>query len=103
MLSEFVEEDGHLSNVKEDVVLARIRYIGSKVLTYYTVPVGRIFFIEKGFNVFRDFFFSLFLINCSVYLLLYIVFHVLVHFADYPSDISFCHFLNINYFLTKFT
>ena len=47
LVSEFVEKNGHLSYVEEDVVLASVRYIGGKVLSYNAVPVGGVLLVEE--------------------------------------------------------
>ena len=99
LLSEFVEQDCHLTYVEEDVVLACIRYIGGKVLTNYAVPVWGVLFIEETLYVFRDLLFSFFLIYCTIHLLLHVVLHVLIHFTDHPGHITLCHFSNYIYFL----
>ena len=41
-ISKLVEQNGHLTNVEEDVMLAGVRYIAGKVLADNTVPVGRV-------------------------------------------------------------
>ena len=44
--SQLVEEDGHLTNVEEDVVLASVRYIAGEVFADDAVPVRRILRVE---------------------------------------------------------
>ncbi|TNV76624.1 hypothetical protein FGO68_gene4135 [Halteria grandinella] len=90
--SQFVEEDGKLTDVEENVVLARVGYERGEVLSDDTVPVGRVLFVEEGLEIFGDFLLSLFLIDSAVNLLLDVVFHVLVHLADHPCHIALCHF-----------
>ena len=93
--SEFIQEDCHLTDIEENVVLACISNVWCKMLAYYTMPVWWILLIKETLNVFRNFLLSFFIIDSTIDLLLYIVFHVLVHLADHPGNIALSHLLNI--------
>ena len=91
--SQFIEKNGHLTQVEEDVMLALISYITGKVLAYAAVPVWSVVLIEECLDVFTYILFTLLsLINGLVNLLFDICLHVGVHFADNPGDVSFSHF-----------
>ena len=52
--SQFVEEDGHLSNVAENVVFALVSYVAGKVFADDAVPVGRILLVKEAFDIFGN-------------------------------------------------
>jgi hypothetical protein len=62
------------------------------VLADDAVPVGRVLLVEEGLDELGNFLLGLLLIDGSVDLLLNIVLHVLVHLADYPGNVTLCHF-----------
>ena len=90
--SEFVKQDSHLSDVEENVMLARVGHVRGEVLAHYTVPVRRVLHVKELLNRFCDLFFCVGFVNSGVNLLLDVLLHVGRHFADYPLDVSFCHF-----------
>ena len=73
-------------------MLALISYETREMLTHTAMPVGSVGLIEEFLNKFTDVFFGLVLIDSFVDLLLNIVFHFLVHFADNPLNITLGHF-----------
>ena len=73
-------------------MLALISYETCKMLTHTAVPVGTVGLVEEFLNKFTDVLFGLVLIDGLVDLLLNIVFHFLVHFADNPFNITLGHF-----------
>ena len=91
--SQLVQQNGELPNIEEDVVLRSIRYIAGEVFSNNAVPVGRVFFVEKGFDKLSDIFFGVFAVNSLVNLVLDVGFHFWGHFADFPLHNSFCHLL----------
>ena len=91
-ISEFVEKNGELSNVEEDVMLRLVRNKGGKVFAHNTMPIGRVLFVEKSFDEFADFLFGFLRVDSSVDLLLDVVLHLLLHLADNPRYVTFCHF-----------
>lgn len=50
--SEFVEENSHLTDVEEDVVLAGIGNVRGEVLANDAVPVGRVLLVKEALDVF---------------------------------------------------
>lgn len=73
-------------------MLALISYETCEMLTHATVPVGAVGLIKEFLNKLADVFLGLVLIDGFVDLLLHIVFHFLVHFADDPLHITLGHF-----------
>ncbi len=80
-----------MSDIEEDVVLARIGNERSEMLSDYAVPVGRVLLVEEALEILRNLFLCLLAVNSSVNLLLNIVFHVLVHLTDDPCHASLRH------------
>ena len=89
--SQLVKQDGGLTNIEKDVVLARVGNIACEMFANNTVPVRRIFAIEVLLYEFRDLLLSVRLIKGQVNLLLNVLLHVLCHLTDNPLNISFCH------------
>lgn len=94
-ISELVQKNSHLPDIEEDVMFRCVSNVWSKVLSYYTVPVWRVFLIKETLQIFGYFLLGLFCIYCSINLLFYIIFHILFHFTDNPGDIALCHLLNV--------
>ena len=50
--SKLVEENSHLTDVEEDVVLACIGNVRGEVLAHHTMPVGGVLLVEEALDVF---------------------------------------------------
>ena len=80
----------------EYVCLARIRYVGRKVLSHNAVPIGRVLLVEESLDEFCNIFFCVLLVHDVVDLLLEVSLHFFVHLADDPRDSSLCsHYVGV--------
>lgn len=93
--SQLVEEDGHLRYVKENIVLARIRYVGSETLPDDAVPVWRVLLVKVTLNICCNVFFFYKLVKRLVHNLLDVRFHVFVDLANDPLDLSLITHLSL--------
>ncbi len=50
--THFVEEDGELSFIEEDIVFSFVAGVGGEVFANHAVPVATVFFIEFLLDVF---------------------------------------------------
>ena len=94
--SELIKQNGQLTDVEEDVMLTLVGYIACKMFSDTAMPVGTIRLIKELLNELTDLPLGFFLIDGFINLLLDIIFHVLVHLADNPGNVSFGH-LNSNF------
>ena len=90
--SEFVKQNGQLPDVEEYIMLTLVGYIARKVFSDAAMPVGTVGLIKELLDELTDLPLGFFLIDGFIDLLLDLVFHVLVHFADNPVNVSLCHF-----------
>ena len=94
--SELVQQDGHLTNVEENVMLRGVSYIARKMFSNHAVPVGRILFVKEFLDALgNELLITVKLINGQVDLLLHVLLHVVGHLANDPCYITLRHFLFI--------
>ena len=79
-----------MTNVEEDVVLARVSYIAREVLAHDAVPVGRVLLVEVLLDELGDLLLvAVVLVYGHVHLFLDVRLHVRGHLANDPVDVSF--------------
>ena len=86
LVSQFIEEDGHLTDVEENIMFALVSYITSEVLSDAAVPVWSVFVIKELFDELANVLLSLLLVHSLVNKTLDIVLHVWIHFTDNPLN-----------------
>jgi len=78
-----------LTNLAEDVIFALIRYIGSEVLSYDTVPVWSVVLVKEGLDVLSNWLLLVCLIHDFIYLCNEVFLLLVADLLDHPTNVSF--------------